>query len=103
MICIVISYFFLFFFFLNDPPPTETSPLPLHDALPIFLAAEPHRFELARRHDRRRAPAAVEERQLPEEAPGAERLEHDARAGIVPKEDLHRSRSHDEQIGRAHV
>src|SRR3989338_2081196 len=26
---------FLFFFF-NDPAPTETSPLPLHDALPIL-------------------------------------------------------------------
>src|SRR5256885_14523610 len=29
---------FLFFFF-NDTPPTETSPLPLHDALPISPAA----------------------------------------------------------------
>src|SRR5256885_16762868 len=28
-----------YFFFLIDPPPTEFSPLPLHDALPIFLAA----------------------------------------------------------------
>src|SRR5256885_7245680 len=26
-----------FFFFLNDPPPPETSPLPLHAALPIPL------------------------------------------------------------------
>src|SRR5256886_6709892 len=25
----------LFFFFFNDPPPTESSPLPLHDVLPI--------------------------------------------------------------------
>src|SRR5256885_12317772 len=25
-----------FFFFLNDTAPTETSPLPLHDALPIW-------------------------------------------------------------------
>src|SRR2546429_9056135 len=25
-----------FFFFLNNPPPTEISPLPLHDALPIW-------------------------------------------------------------------
>src|SRR3989338_2052120 len=24
------------FFFLNDPPPPEISPLPLHDALPIW-------------------------------------------------------------------
>src|SRR5256885_1073446 len=28
---------FVFFFFFNDPAPTEISPLPLHDALPIFL------------------------------------------------------------------
>src|SRR2546430_12440510 len=44
------------FFFLNDPPPTKISPLPLHDALPIYalrtaplvgLAEEPcfHRHE----------------------------------------------------------
>src|SRR5256885_16886309 len=26
----------IFFFFLNDTAPTETSPLPLHDALPIW-------------------------------------------------------------------
>src|SRR5256885_2293678 len=26
------------FFFFKDPPPTEISPLPLHDALPIYLA-----------------------------------------------------------------
>src|SRR5256885_7777679 len=25
-----------FFFFFNDPPPTKISPLPLHDALPIY-------------------------------------------------------------------
>src|SRR2546430_12616792 len=25
-----------FFFFFNDPAPTEISPLPLHDALPIY-------------------------------------------------------------------
>src|SRR5256885_15354735 len=30
-----------FFFFLNDPPPPETSPLPLHAALPI---SPPRRF-----------------------------------------------------------
>src|SRR5256885_8146119 len=29
----------LFFFFFNDPAPTEISPLPLHDALPIWLVA----------------------------------------------------------------
>src|SRR2546421_11826342 len=26
-----------FFFFFNDPAPTEIYPLPLHDALPIFV------------------------------------------------------------------
>src|SRR4030042_1809334 len=26
-------------FFFNDPPPTEISPLPLHDALPIYHLA----------------------------------------------------------------
>src|SRR5256885_6455150 len=30
------SLCFFFFFFLNDPAPPEISPLPLHDALPIF-------------------------------------------------------------------
>src|SRR2546430_6763012 len=30
----------IFFFFLNDPPPTETYPLPLHDALPIYPLTE---------------------------------------------------------------
>src|SRR2546423_13364502 len=29
---------FSFFFFLNDPPTPEISPLPLHDALPIWIA-----------------------------------------------------------------
>src|SRR5256885_15496457 len=35
-----------FFFFLNDPAPTETSPLPLPDALPICppLGSTPRRF-----------------------------------------------------------
>src|SRR5205814_9349930 len=27
-----------FFFFFTDPPPTHTSPLSLHDALPIYIA-----------------------------------------------------------------
>ena len=31
-------FFFFFFFFLNDPAPPEISPLPLPDALPIYLA-----------------------------------------------------------------
>src|SRR5256714_12378356 len=30
------------FFFFNDPAPTEISPLPLHDALPIFAALLPN-------------------------------------------------------------
>src|SRR3990172_6777890 len=29
------------FFFLNDPAPPEISPLPLHDALPIYVQALP--------------------------------------------------------------
>src|SRR5256884_5703968 len=33
------SLLYFFFFFLNDPPPTETSPLPLHAPLPIYLHA----------------------------------------------------------------
>src|SRR5256884_337569 len=32
---------FFFFFFFNDPAPPEISPLPLHAALPIWLALEP--------------------------------------------------------------
>src|SRR5256886_7701852 len=31
---------FLLFFFLNEPAPTEIYPLPLHDALPIYLPRE---------------------------------------------------------------
>src|SRR5256885_15240572 len=30
----------LFFFFFNDPPTTEIYPLPLHDALPIYVRSE---------------------------------------------------------------
>src|ERR1035438_4484835 len=30
--------FFLFFFFFNDTAPPEISPLPLHDALPIYIS-----------------------------------------------------------------
>src|SRR5256885_14669864 len=33
-----IRMFFSVLFFLNDPPPPETSPLPLPDALPIYIA-----------------------------------------------------------------
>src|SRR2546430_6029194 len=29
--------FLFFFFFFNDPAPTEIYPLPLHDALPIYV------------------------------------------------------------------
>src|SRR5256886_3896056 len=32
------------FFFFNDPATTEISPLPLHDALPIFLRLRRHRL-----------------------------------------------------------
>src|SRR2546421_7882142 len=55
-------YFSLFFFFFNDPPPTEISPLPLHDALPIYRALGPLPAHARRRpaHDRplHRPPAA---------------------------------------------
>src|SRR2546429_4872750 len=33
---IIKSPTLLFFFFFNNPPPPKISPLPLHDALPIF-------------------------------------------------------------------
>src|SRR5256885_16242670 len=39
--CMPVDLIFSFFF-LNDPPPTEISPLPLHDALPIW-GRMPHR------------------------------------------------------------
>src|SRR2546429_3574497 len=35
------SLLYFFFFFLNDPAPTETSPLPLHAALPIPASSAP--------------------------------------------------------------
>src|SRR2546422_9383411 len=40
-ISFIIIYFF---FFLNDTPPTEISPLPLHDALPIFFGPPTRRW-----------------------------------------------------------
>src|SRR2546422_9870487 len=36
-----ILFFIFFFFFLNDTPPPEISPLPLHDALPIYPPPPP--------------------------------------------------------------
>src|SRR3712207_7324198 len=43
-------------FFLNGPPPTETSPLPLHDALPISSPANPPSAPAD--HPRARGPGA---------------------------------------------
>src|SRR3989475_9797259 len=66
------------FFFFNDTAPPEISPLPLHDALPIFRPVghvdEP-RARLAARHDRLDAhigghPAETGVKGLPEPPPG---------------------------------
>src|ERR1035438_6933752 len=36
-----VAFSAFFFFFFNDPAPPETSPLPLHDALPIWFLLLP--------------------------------------------------------------
>src|SRR3989338_2300700 len=63
-----ISYAVLFF---NDPAPPEISPLPLHDALPIWprrraLRGRPGRYGLARAGGRRRRQALRSEEHTPE-------------------------------------
>src|SRR5256885_4966368 len=40
ILVLLLLILFFFFFFFNDPAPTEIYPLPLHDALPIWLLLE---------------------------------------------------------------
>src|SRR5262249_60821994 len=44
-------------FFFNHPPPTQTSPLPLHDALPILVSPRPSRSRPGRGRSLRIPPA----------------------------------------------
>src|SRR2546430_16444761 len=45
----------VYFFFFNEPAPTEIYPLPLHDALPIFVEAQPPRRSDSSAQNRRNA------------------------------------------------
>src|SRR2546430_6105746 len=68
------------FFFLNDPAPPEISPLPLHDALPIYDPAAVHP---ASRHHAE-LPGRLAQwrlRPLPRQLrPGGDRRHHDLAA-----------------------
>src|SRR2546427_7441006 len=61
IVYIVTSIALFLFFFLNNRAPPEISPLPLHDALPIFRED---------RADRRRGPRASVRPPCPREVPG---------------------------------
>src|SRR2546430_13878476 len=89
-----------FFFFFNDPAPTETSPLPLHAALPIF----------ARRVDRRgvdaRAVAGQEGERRTVRRRGKVERERRRRRHLAPGHLLAAVVVEDRvvlEIGRAHV
>src|SRR2546429_2938940 len=70
-----------FFFFLNDPPPPEISPLPLHAALPIYLARSAD--------ERRRAPSREPHHDGPEHG-GAQAA--DGESGHEPVDEIERDR-----------
>src|SRR2546425_11709069 len=100
---IFYRFFYFFFFFLNDTPPPEISPLPLHDALPIYpghgVAHRVLRRELHRGTDRRprRRGTGLDR----EDQPGRRRagdVEWGARA---PRRACGDGRQR--EIGRAHV
>src|SRR3712207_7467421 len=66
----------LLFFFFNDTPTTDISPLPLHDALPIFTD---RRYPIAARRGRSGGPAGLV---APVDEPGVQqsRVDEDAPA-----------------------
>src|SRR2546429_7547520 len=101
---IMVTYLFvilIFFFFFKDPAPTEISPLPLHDALPIYGDEPlPLRAAARRRHQLHAQQREGRDRRLRRHRHGLSG--RPARpAGANPGEGVPRDLP--AEIGRAHV